>query len=261
MRSILVPVDFTEHTANAARYAADMAAAISADIQLIHVWRIPEVTADGPLANDVLEEIRNSCLSSLDNLATELIQRTGCKVHVTTHFETGDMGTSIETFCLWKNPFLIVTSPLPMLLNRRLAFPVLVVPPRTVFHPIHRVVLACDHEDISTGIPIPIDFFQRIRDLFGARFELVHVSIREENDKKKAIAAFSKWKDKLVNGFPEIHYTHAASVEEGISQYLYSHPADWLIVFPKKTGLFRFHKDLSTGIILHCPLPTLSVTS
>jgi hypothetical protein len=260
MGSILVPIDFTEQSSDAARYAADMAAAIGANIQLIHVQRVPEVTSAGPLPADVLEEIRNSCLSSLETLANELTQRTGGKVYVATYSETGNFETIVKAFCQWKKPLFIVTGPLPIPPTYRLSFPVLVVPPNTVFHPIHSIVIACDHEDLSTGIPIPIQFFQQIRDLFGVRFDLIHVSIKEDNDEKKAIAAFTQWKHKLTGGFPEIHFTHAASVEEGISHYLHSHHADWLMVFPKKTGLFRFHKNLSTGIILHCPLPTMSMT-
>lgn len=260
MKSILVPVDFSEHSSNAARYAADMAATIGAGIQLLHAWRKPEPTLAGPLSDDVLEEIRNSCLGCLEIIASELIQRTGRRVSVTTHFDTGDIETSIIRLCHWKRPFLIVTGPLPMPLRRRLSFPVLVVPPHAAFHPIHSIVLACDQEDLSTGIPVPIDFFKQIRDLFGARFEFIHVSIKEEKDKKMAIAAFSKWKDNLAAGIPELHFTHAESVEEGISQYLQSHPADWLMVFPKKTGIFRFHRNSSNEIILHCPLPAMSVS-
>lgn len=260
MKSILVPIDFTEHMTNAARYAADMAATIGAEIQLLHVWRKPEPTSAGPLSDDVLKEIHNSCLGCLETLANELIRRTGGKVPVAMHFATGEIETSIINFSQRKKPFLIVTGPLPMPLHRRLSFPILVVPPHTAFHPINSIVLACDQEDLSAGIPVPIAFFKQIRDLFGARFELIHVSIKEEKDKKMAIAAFSKWKDNLAFGIPELHFIHAASVEEGISHYLVSHHADWLMVFPKKTGIFRFHKSSSGGIILHCPLPAMSVS-
>ena len=37
MKNIIVPVDFTETSNNAARYAADLAAFIGAELHLVHV--------------------------------------------------------------------------------------------------------------------------------------------------------------------------------------------------------------------------------
>lgn len=51
----------------------------------------------------------------------------------------------------------------------------------------------------------------------------------------------------------------AATVDEGIEEYLRYHVTDWLVVFPKKSGLFHLHKSLSKNIVLHCPLPVMSV--
>jgi nucleotide-binding universal stress UspA family protein len=45
------------------------------------------------------------------------------------------------------------------------------------------------------------------------------------------------------------------TVDEGINDYMDHHTVDCLVVFPKKEGLFRFHKSLSTQIVLHCPVP------
>jgi hypothetical protein len=56
-----------------------------------------------------------------------------------------------------------------------------------------------------------------------------------------------------------MHFIGSSGVEEGVQQYLGDHAADWLMVFPKKNGLFHSHESLSQKIILHCPVPVMSV--
>ena len=50
MKTILVATDFSPAALNAANYAADMALAINADILLLHVYQIPVVYLEVPVA-------------------------------------------------------------------------------------------------------------------------------------------------------------------------------------------------------------------
>ncbi len=89
MRSIVVPVNFSPNSANAARYAADLGMAIGVDIHLINVFEIPVSLSEVPMPESVFQELRESCTEQLDELRAELVRRTTGKIAITTDMETG----------------------------------------------------------------------------------------------------------------------------------------------------------------------------
>ncbi len=261
MPSIIVPVDFSGPSSNAARYAADMALAIGAEIHLVHVLQMPAIPVEAGIPDYALDEMRDSALTSLQTLSDELVRQTGGKVSVATDLETGELNTRVKDFCRWKRPFLVVMDaslPSPI---QQLPYAQLLIPEHTTFHPIREILLACDQEDIQSGMPVPVGFLRQLRDLLGARFDVIHVITDEEKEKGEAVPAFDKWKDVQQKSYPEMHFIGSPQVEEGVQQYLDDpdHMADWLMVFPKKNGLFHLHKSLSQKIILHCPVPVMSI--
>lgn len=258
MPSIIVPVDFTDSSDNAARYAADMAAAIGAELHLVHVLQVPPIPREVPIPDYALDELRDNGFNSLKTLAEELTQRTGGKVSIATDLETGLPKTRVKDFCEWKKPFLVVVAPshTGQPLIEQSPFPMLTIPASIQYHPVHSILLACDQEDINLGMPIPVAYLRQLRDLFKAHFDILHVATKGE---EAAILAISEWEEALQQPYPELHFVKADNVDEGIRDYLRHHTADWLVVFPKKSGFFHLHKSLSQNIILHCPVPVMSV--
>lgn len=59
MKKILVATDFSSAAFNAAKYAVEMASAIHADILLFHVYQIPVIYSEVPIAVDQNEMIKN----------------------------------------------------------------------------------------------------------------------------------------------------------------------------------------------------------
>ncbi|MDR3714244.1 MAG: universal stress protein [Puia sp.] len=258
MKSIVVPVDFTEGSGNAARYAADMAASINAELHLVHVLEIPAGSGVTPLPDSVLDELRDRGLNSLRLLADELSKRTNGKVSVATDQETGQPESRFEDFCQWKKPLLVVRGPshTGRFPANQLPFPLLVVPALTRYHPVHRILLTFDREDVNPGMHVPVKYLQLLGDLFQARFDILHVATREE---KISTLVFDDWKKGLDQQVSGLHIIQADSVDQGIRDYLCFHAADWLVVFPKKNGLFHLHSSLSQKIVLHCPVPVMNL--
>jgi nucleotide-binding universal stress UspA family protein len=58
-RSILVPVDYSEHSKVSARFAAELAASVGAKLQIIHVWDKPSYATDAVLVRTPGEEKRS----------------------------------------------------------------------------------------------------------------------------------------------------------------------------------------------------------
>ncbi len=257
MRSIIALVDFTENSTNAARYAADMAAFIDAELHLVHVLDLPDIPVTVPIPDYALDEMRNSCFSSLETLARELTDQTGRKVQVATDLETGALISNVKNFCQWKKPFLVVMGEPSEKDLKQLPFPLLVVPLSARFHPIKNITLLCDEDEIKNGIPVPLGFLKELRDLLGAHFDILNINVKGQETASKIV---KDQIDLLTKDFPEINLIDATGFQEGVRKYLDTHTVDWLMVFPKRFSFFPPHKSISKDIVLHCPLPVVSVT-
>lgn len=271
MRTIVVPVNFTANSAYAARYAADLAAAIKADIHLIYVFQPPVSAAEIPLPESVYEEMRDSGLDLLKELSDDLIKHTGGIVKIFTDLEFGGIGPRLEAFCTFRNPYLVVMGAsgdgLQNILEgshavqamRHLRYPVLAIPPGTQWHPVRKIVVACDKEDIDSGMPDALPFLDEISRLLNARLEVVHVITAGEGSIVEAIAEYNVWKKGALGLAPELHFVRRSNVENGVADYLENHKADWLMVFPKSHSILEFHKSRAKQIVLNCAIPVMSV--
>ncbi|MDP4151431.1 MAG: universal stress protein [Bacteroidota bacterium] len=246
MLRIIVPVDLTESSSNAARYAADMATALGGEIHLVHAMNLPPDPLQVPIPDYALDEMRDSSLTFLETLAADLKKRTNGKLSIGTDLETGDGESSIRAFCRWKQPFLVVADDAFQKWAPRWSWPFLRVPAQAAFHPVENIVVACDREDIH-GVPgVAAGFLGQLRHLLGAHFDIVHFSLPGKAGRESPKPGSGTW-------------IESESVEEGIRQYLASHHADWVTVFPKKGGSFHHYESLSENLLLECPLSAMAV--
>lgn len=260
MRSIVVPVNFTSNAANAARYATDMALSLGMDIHLVHVLELPKTSRFG-LSACIHEEILNSCLEHLQKLSAELTSRSSGKVRVATDLETGNIHDRLAEFCKAIRPFAIVcgssggslatifkgTSTINSI--RQLPYPLLIVPGHAVFHTIRNVLIACDQEDIHTGIANARPMLEALNNAFSPRCVALHVLVDGEASTQRLTAEFQSWKG-IPGAFdPAIAFIRQPDVARGIAEYLQSHAADLLLILPKKHGWLDGRKSHSRGII------------
>ena len=256
MRSIVVPVNFAPNAANAARYAADIALAIGADVHLIYVFQIPASVSEVPLPESAFDTMRDSGFELLNNLQTELAKRTAGKVRVTTDLEIGGTEAKIESYCKQKKPFLVIMGASGL---RHLPYPVLVIPVDATFHSIKKIVVACDREDIDSGMPDNMAFLKELSELLKARLIVLHVLTNGEESAAEATEEYNVWKNDIAAFNPEIHFVRRPRVEDGINDYLADHEADWLMVFPKSHSVLEFHKSRAKQIVKACAVPIMSL--
>jgi nucleotide-binding universal stress UspA family protein len=271
MHSIVVPVNFSANSANAARYAADTARAIGADIHLLHVFEIPVSVSEVPMPESVFQELRDAGFELLSRLQTALIERTSGKVAIFTDLETGGIEARLEAFCRVRKPLLVVMGAtgdkFPAMFDgsnttralHRLPYPILVVPAGAQFKAIGTIIVACDKEDIDSGMPATLPFLQQLSDLLDARLEVVHVLTNGEESAAGVIQEYNIWKKEAVALAPKLHFVRQRKVEDGLTTYLKNHHADWVIVFPKSHSLLEFHRSKSKQIVDHCVIPVMSV--
>jgi nucleotide-binding universal stress UspA family protein len=271
MRTILIPVNFAPNAANAARYAADIALATGAGLHLLHVFQIPASVSEIPLPESVYTTMRDNGLELLNHLQTELTRRTAGNVQITTALAIGETDAKIASYCQQHPPFLVVmgatghtlenviTGSTTVRAIRHLPYPVLVIPMDASFHSIKKIVVACDREDIDSGMPDNLAFLKELSGLLKARLVVVHVLTDGESSAAEATEEYNIWKNKVETFNPEIHFVRRPRVEDGITDYLATHEADWLMVFPKTHSVFEFHKSRTKQIVQTCAVPVMSL--
>jgi nitrate reductase NapAB chaperone NapD len=142
---------------------------------------------------------------------------------------------------------------------RRLPYPVLVIPVDAKFHSISKIVVACDREDIDSGLPDNLAFLKELSGLLKARLVVVHVLTNGEESAAEFTEEYNVWKNEIEAFNPEIHFVRRPRVEDGINDYLAGHEADWLMVFPKTHSVLEFHKSRAKQIVQTCAVPVMSL--
>jgi nucleotide-binding universal stress UspA family protein len=271
MKSIVVPVNFSPCAANAARYAADLAQAIHADLHLIHVLEVPVNSAELMMTPYLYEEMVESADIALKQLQFELTKRSNNRIKVDISLEAGDVSSKVQDLCRELQPYAIVLgaagptfekflagSPVASL-HHNLNFPVLVVPETYTFHRFHRILLACELEDIGSGMPNSMPLLKDLREHFGSRFDIVIVETPKVLTQERYVFDSDGWKKELKELYPEVHYVRKPRVEEGLLEYLDHNEADLILVFPKKHGFLEFHASQSRKVAQTSPIPVLSL--
>ena len=271
MKSIVIPVNFSACSGNAARYAADLAQAIRADLLLIHVIEIPVTPADMVMTEALYEEMVQSANNSLKELQFDLRRRTCHSIKIEIRMEIGSVTGKMKELCQEIKPYAIILgasgptlekflagSPVASLLHN-LSYPVLVVHEGGFFHQFRRVLLACDLDDIGSGIPMSLPILKDLRQFFGSRFDIITVETGAVLSEEQKAFKYEGWKDQLKDLYPEIHYVRNSRVEDGIQEYLAKHEADLVMVFPKKHSFFEFHVSQSKKLAKHSRIPVMSV--
>jgi nucleotide-binding universal stress UspA family protein len=99
MKSIVVPINFSPCAANAARYAADLAQAIHADLHLIHVLQVPVNSAELTMNQYLYDQMVESADIALKQLQFELTKRTNNRIKVETTLEAGNVASKVKDLC------------------------------------------------------------------------------------------------------------------------------------------------------------------
>ena len=270
MKPIVVPVNFSENSANAARYAADLALSIGAEVQLLYIFQIPMSMSEVPMPEQAFEDLQGSGREMLDNLSHELFRRSRGKLHIHSDMEIGTVEGQIEKFCAEKEPLLVVmgatggglenalTGSSSVRAVRHLPYPVLVVPEGVRFRSMRYVAVACDTEDLSAGLPVATPVLQLLGNMPDIRLEVVHV-LREEESATEFTLAYNHWKNELRGLQPELRFVRAGNIAEGMDEFLDSCSADLVVVFPKKHSVLEFHRSQAKRLVMHCGVPVMSI--
>jgi len=271
MKTILVATDFSSPAANAANYAADMALAINANLLLVYICQVPLGYNEIPVPvteTGIMEESEKDILE----LKKKLMERTGNRLNIHTEVRVGIFFRQELTFvCASVEPYAVVmggqgTTAAEHLFfgshtvsaMKYLAWPLIVVPPGSIFSSIKKILLACDYDTVLNTIPLD-EITLLVKD-FNAELHVLNICRKQEtNPNVEFETGVLKEMLGLLN--PEYHVITSKYTDEAIMSFAQKNDMDLLIMLPQPHDLLDklIHKSHSKQMVLHSHVPVMAL--
>ena len=266
MKTILAPVDFSASSTNAAKYAADLALSIAAELTLFHVLQIPTAGSQTPMGKPVFVEMKSSLLERLNDLKKSLNPQMQDKTNVLLDTGPGTVVSRISEYCRKKGPFIVVMDinrnsgsenfPESVSLNavNYTLYPLIIVPENVRFQLIRKIGLALDKTFMS---PFPFEYLKKLQESFSAKIDVLYVNLGKKTVPDSERIKYLK--RELEDIEPDFHFISTNELEEGMNKLLEETKVNLLLLIPKFHPFFEFHKSKSRKLILNCPVPIMTI--
>jgi|SRR5882724_3362938 len=278
MTNFLVPIDFSETSKNAARYAAHISTLVpDTNLILYNVFDTLELGVDSsPLGTDAEEDAGRQKLMelALESVKTELSVITGAKITCVAeeanrfldtldkyvrnhHIQLVIMGitgsTRLGQIFMGSNTLNLI---------KRDIVPVIIVPPDARSQSAKNVMMLSDFKDIDNTVPeMPMKW---ILDLFNPSLHIVNVDHEhyvELTDEYKAERA--KLETLLKDYHPSFYFIRMFDFMEAINQFVTDKDIDLILTFPRKHSFLSniFKTTNTTKLAYHSHVPIVALNA
>ncbi len=259
MKTVIVPVDFSEISLNAARYATRLLTGhYGVNMILHHVYdksgEAGEIT--GKL-EQLKYDLRKTGIVNMEIFAEEGDDFIGELEKLARHRQADLVIMGIKGRSAIAQS-LIGSNTLKMLNTK--ACPVLVIPPDCVYSDLKNVLLTSDFQDVVANTPsVPIREFLKA---FHPKLHVVnvdsehYVSLTEEYQAEKM-----KLKKMFGDFDPEFYFLGMNDTDEAISQFAGDKNIDLIIIVQKEQSIFSklFVKSHAKKLIYQSSVPVLAI--
>lgn len=278
MNNFIVPIDFSDASKNAARYAAHISKHVSdAHIILYNVFDTLEYGSDSsPLGTEGEEDASRKAIVelALASVQMELSGITGATISCVAE-EANNFLDTLENYVKWNNIQLIImgitgSTRLEQVfmgsnaLNivKRAVAPVIIVPPDTHSQSAKNVLLLTDFQDIENTIPIGT--VKSVLGLFSPQLHIVnvdhehYVQVTEEYKAERL-----KLEEKLKEYHPEFYFIRLFDFVEAVNQFVADNSIDLILTFPRRHSfLSNVFKTTSTSkLAYHSHVPIVAINA
>ena len=267
MQVILVPVDFSPQSRNAASHAAMLAKSFHGKLLLFHAYMLPTPVSEVPYVmvtvddlqkdNELMIKKEAEHLNNEFGIETEWLVRIGIpsdEIKALTEERAVDlvvMGMkgvggldkiigSTTTNCL-----------------RKLKTPVLIIPQDARFAEYQHITYATDfHNELLTR---SFDPLLKIAKQFKAKVSIVYI----HRDADRSEVNELDWRKNMTNILPEIEYSFVKieddSVKHGLTEYIESSHTDLLVMLTHRHNFFErlFNRSQTTTMAYETKVPLL----
>lgn len=259
IQTVIVPVDFSEPSLNAARYAMKLfTGRYGVNMILYHVFE--------------KESESTEAMKGLENVKTMLMQEGIVKISMLAE-QGSDFLLELEKLARHRKADLIVMgitertaigqsligSNALKMLNTKVC-PVLIIPPGSLYKDVKNVLLTSDFEDVIASTPsVPIkNFLKTIQpNLHIVNISNEHyVSITEEYQQEK-----EKLKKMFEGMHPEFYFLGLNDVDEAINQFAADKKIDLIIIVHKEQPILSkfFVKSHTKKLAYQSNMPIFAI--
>ena len=270
MKTILVPVDFSDTARNSALYAAGLAKWIGAKkLILFNAYSIPLAT-EMSWAVLQTEELRKYSEDGLADFKRMLEAETDNTVEIVCQSEFGFLTERIEAVSTETDSDLIVMGITgggkleEVLIGsntthilRHTHVPLLIIPAGARWKPIEKIGWACDYKEILKTTPA--ESIKKIVNEFKAKLIVVHNDPDPKGfdpDKFKNNVMVTELFHQVQPEFVSVSDTHFA---EAMNEFVDNYQVDMLLVVPKKQSWLDslFHPSHTKQLAFHGHVPLM----
>ena len=258
MKSVIIPIDFSDTSLNAARYVANMLAGhADAKVVLYHNY---EDDSDRDIAISYLESLKVELQKKGDSTVEyelekggNLIENVDRLAHTmrSTLIAMGITGrTTIGQVLIGSNTLKLVDNTI---------YPVLIIPPGAKFEGLKNVAFASDFEDVMASTPET--FISSILEIFSPKLHIVnvnaehYVSITEHYQQEKA-----KLKEMFSKYPTEFYFIGMSDFFDAIDNFTRDYNIDIMITVPRHHSNSRslFKNSHTKRLAYHSHIPILA---
>ncbi|MDB4924419.1 universal stress protein [Mucilaginibacter sp.] len=274
MKRILVLIDFSQASHQAALYAAGLTHQLEADeLMLYHSYEfMPPAEVPLPELAD-MERLRLESLAGLTKLKNELrtyvsertligILTDGRPLLTAATAIAAEQQTGLTVMGVTGKSKLaqVLIGSNTLLMAREWAAPLLFVPKEAVYKKIRRVAFACELENISAATPA--DVIRRLIHALNAHLLILNVDTKDRahftpDTIDEQTALHELWDREK----PDYHYLINEDIAEGILQFTREHDIQLMIAVPRHHNFFDrlFHGSLTQKLAFRTPVPLLLI--
>lgn len=272
MKKIIVPVDFSVTSNNAAKFAVDLAAFYGAAIILYHSYDIPISFSEMAYPVFDSEKMQYAAIHELERLKASLVADGSPSTNIEIRAEVNVLEKGLIQLSDAINPSLIVIglsgkNALTRLvvgsntskIIQHLKYPILVVPPMAEFIPIRKIGFACAYKQMVTQTPLQL--LKKIVADFRAELHVMNIDFKDNNFDAVMVPE-SFWVYQLLKDLkPEYHNINSGDLVEGINAFIEFTKLDWIVVMPQKHSLMYqlFARSHTQQLLYHTSVPILCI--
>ena len=279
MKTYLVPVDFSETSFNAARFAAALSQQTDVkQIVLLNAYYVSPYETALPNPDMVMlreEEIAANAadrLHKLEQLKRQLSKLAKAGVEIVTHVNRTHLVRAVVENVVSRNVDVVMLGAQGnsskedtqigshvIKIAKACPVPVVVVPKEYDFASVKRVVVACDFNKVKDTVPL-----EGLKKLLSKKdYELMVVNVDHEahhkNHDPERAAEESALHGMLRSFHPRYYYLDSTDVINGILQFASDKDAQIVIALPHKYSFFQslLHNSISQQLAQVAAVPVL----
>lgn len=231
--TVIIPVDFSAQSINAASFASKMlTGAYGTELLLYHLH--PE-DADAVPAYRKLQKIKESLqqtsiikIRCLAEKGTRLVDAL-CRL-----INKEDAGLVVMSV---SDRVKLFEDSYSLQMMAQGNCPVMVIPYGYLYNDVRTVALASDFRDVDKTVPVAK--VKKVLNLFRPKLHVVHISPQAYVSPNGELAAQRLQLEETFAEFgPEFHFISAANFTEGLERFIEDKSVDLVLTFPRKHGFF-----------------------